>query len=147
MLKDIVYGMLMFALGVGTVVIVESPKPTTIDTGSGYVRVKEIQAKELEVKVVGDAGGETVEIGKGSYKSMQDELERGFKAFQGVTIANEVEWSFYPTYVYRVVMPDDTVGIVKAASPVVKITCPVGMLGEICALSARNTLETLAVKP
>lgn len=147
MFKGIVYGMLMFAIGVGTVVIVESPKPTTIDTGSGYVRVKEIQAKELEVKVVGDAGGETVEIGKGSYKSMQDELERGFKAFQGVTIANEVEWSFYPTYVYRVVLPDDTVGIVKAASPVVKITCPVGMLGEICALSARNTLETLAVKP
>lgn len=147
MFKDIVYGMLMFALGVGTVVVVEAPKPITIDTGSGYVRVKEIQAKELEVKVVGDAGGETVEIGKGSYKSMQEELERGFKAFQGVTIANEVVWSFYPTYIYRVAMPDDTVGIVKAAAPVVKITCPVGMLGEICALSARNTLETLAVKP
>ena len=74
MFKDIVYGMLMFALGVGTVVVVEAPKPITIDTGSGYVRVKEVQAKELEVKVVGDAGGETVEIGKGSYKSMQEEL-------------------------------------------------------------------------
>lgn len=148
MFKDsVVWCLLVLALGIGAAVVIGAPKPITIETGSGYVKVKEIQAKELEVRVVGDAGGETVEIGKGSYKSMQDELERGFKAFQGVTIANEVEWSFYPTYVYRVVLPDDTVGVVKAAAPVVKITCPVGMLGEICALSARNTLETLAVKP
>lgn len=147
MFKDIVYGMLMFALGVGTVVVLEAPKPITIVTGSGYVRVKEIQAKELEVRVVGDSAGETIEIGKGSYKSMQDEMEDGFKSFEGMTIANEVVWRFYPTYVYRVVMPDGTLGIVKEAAPAVKLTCPVGMLGEICALSARNTLASLAVKP
>lgn len=146
-MKDFLYGLLMFAMGAIVGYSVNQPKSITIDTGSGYVRVKEIQAKELEVKVVGTAAGETIEIGKGSYKSMQDEMEQGFKSFEGKTIANEVVWQFYPTYHYRVVMPNGETGLVKASAPVVELTCPVGMLGEICALSARNILATLAVKP
>lgn len=147
MFKDIVYGMLMFALGVGTVVVLEAPKPITIVTGSGYVRVKEIQSKELEIRVAGDVAGKTIEVGTGTYSQMQDELEQGLKSFESKQVANEIVFRLYPTHVYRVQMPDGTVGIVKSAQPVVKLVCPVGMSGEICSLSVRNTLATLAVKP
>lgn len=147
MFKDIVYGMLMFALGVGTVVVVEAPKPITIDTGSGYVRAKEIQGKELQVRINGDVAGKTIEVGQDTFSEMQFELDRGFKAFQGSEIQNEIKFRFYPIHMYNVVLPNGATAIVKAVQPVVELTCPVGMLGEICALSARNTLASLAIKP
>ncbi|WYV99765.1 hypothetical protein Roomu2_00085 [Pseudomonas phage vB_PpuM-Roomu-2] len=145
-LKNFIFGFSMFLLGAFTVLCSIAPKPIVIDTGSGYVRVKEIQSQELQVRINSTVNGKHIDVGQDTLSEMQFEFDRAFEPFNGVDIGNEITFRFYPIYLYRVVMTDGSIGIVKSVKPVVTLSCPVGMRGENCAMNARNMLNTLETK-
>lgn len=145
-LKNFIFGFTMFLLGAFTVFMSVTEKPIVIDTGSGYVRVKEIQSQELQIRINGTVGGENIEVGQDTLSEIQFEFDRAFEPFNGVDIANEITFRFYPIHFYRVVMTDGSIGVVKSMKPVVTLSCPEGMRGENCAMNARNMLNTFETK-
>lgn len=145
-LKDFLFGLIMFVFGAAFGYAINEPRPITIDTGSGYVRVKEIQSKELEVDADMVIGDKIVPFGKATYAGMVTAMDEGFASRDDEVVANEATIRFKPVVVYRVMMPDGLYGTVRAEQPLVKVTCPVGMRGDICSLSVRNTLKTLEIK-